>query len=114
MAEVDFLTKAKEQVRVESIGLGGLCFVTETDISGESILGLSLESDTEQSPSLNINISAKIVWHIFDEATRLHTAGTQFIEMDESATRTLREFLDSLEVQTEREKPAGGQDGADA
>jgi hypothetical protein len=113
VAEVDFLTKAREPIRVENIGLEGLCFVTETDISGESVFGLSLRSDAEQSPALNIDVSAKIVWHIHDEATMLHTAGAQFIELDESDNNMLREFLDSLEPQDEGERPTAGHDGVD-
>ncbi len=111
VAEVDFLTKAKEHIRVENIGLEGLCFATETDISGESIFGLSLRSDAERGPSLNMDVSAKIVWHIYDEATMLHTAGAQFLELNESDNQMLREFLDSLESQDEGETPTAGQDG---
>jgi hypothetical protein len=114
VAEVDFLTKAKEHIRVENIGLEGLCFVTETDISGESILGLSLRSDAERGPLLNIDVSAKIVWHIYDEATMLHTAGAQFLELNESDNQMLREFLDSLELQGEGETPTAGHDVVDA
>jgi len=113
VAEVDFLTKAKEHIQVESIGLGGLCFTTETDVSGESILGLSLRSEEAQIPSLNIEVSAKIVWHIYDEATMLHTAGAQFLELEETSRRMLEKFLEFLELQNERETPSPESDGED-
>jgi hypothetical protein len=108
VAMADFPTRAEEHINVESIGLAGLCFTTETDISGESIFKLSLKFDNANGPSLNIDISAKIVWHIHDEATALHTAGAQFVEPDESASDMLREFLSFLESQGYGETPPQG------
>lgn len=105
LAVVDFPTRAEEHIRVESIGLGGLCFTTKTDISGESLFSLSLKFDDADGPSLSIDLSAKIVWHIHDEATALHTAGAQFVEPDESAVNMLREFLSFLDSQGYGETP---------
>jgi hypothetical protein len=113
VAVVDFPTRAEEHIRVESIGLGGLCFTTKTDISGESFFNLSLKFDDADGPSLRVDLSAKIVWHIHDEATALHTAGAQFVEPDESASSMLREFLSFLESQGYGEAPAAEQDTSD-
>jgi hypothetical protein len=107
----DFPTKAKEHIQVQSISFDGLCFVTKTDISGESIFSLSLKCDDEDAPSLDMDVSAKIVWHIHDETSALHTAGVQFLEPDKSDRDMLREFLDFLESCGLKEMPPA-EDGA--
>jgi hypothetical protein len=112
VAVADFPTKPEEHIRVESIGLDGLCFTTGTDISGESLFSLSLKSDDEDAPSLDIKVSAKVVWHIRDEATALHTAGAQFIEPDEADRETLREFLGFLESRGYGESSLSGDKAA--
>ena len=101
IAVASFPTRGKESVYVKNISLGGLCFVTETDVSGESLFRLSLSFAEETGPSLNISVSAKVAWHIHDEATSLHTAGAMFVEMTEADEQELKDFIGSLESPSE-------------
>ena len=97
VAVVSFPTGGKESVLVKNISLGGLCFTTETDMSGESLFRLSLSLAEGSGPSLNISVSAKVAWHIHDEATSLHTAGAKFVDMTGADEQALKDFIDSLE-----------------
>jgi c-di-GMP-binding flagellar brake protein YcgR len=101
VAVVSFLTRGQENVRVKNISLGGLCFATETDISGESLFRLSLSLAEETGPSLNMSVSAKVAWHIHDDATSLHTVGVKFVEMTEADEQALGDFVNSLESPAE-------------
>ena len=102
VAVADFPTKAGKHINIEDIGGDGLCFSTETDISGESAFKLSLSTDGggEEHP-LNIEVSAKIVWHIHDEGASLHTAGAQFVGLDGGAKESILRLLDSMEPKEE-------------
>ncbi len=99
VAIADFPTKTPKRVSIKDISGEGLCFLTETDISGESAFNLSLNAGGggRGEHSLNIEISATIVWHIHDEATSLHTAGAKFVGLDGDARESFLKFLDSLE-----------------
>ncbi len=101
VAVASFPTRGEESVHIQNISLGGLCFATETDISGESLFRLSLSFAGETGPSLNVSVSAKVAWHIHDAATSLHTAGAKFVEMTEADEQALRGFVDSLESPAE-------------
>lgn len=104
-AVVSFPTRADESVLVRNISLGGLCFVTETDISGESLFDLTLSCADGSAPPLSISVSAMIAWHIHDEAASLHTAGVSFVKISEADERSLRDFIGSLEAREAREGP---------
>jgi hypothetical protein len=101
VAVVSFPTRRGENVHVKNISLGGLCFATEIDISGESVFNLSLSFAGEAGPALDITVSAKIAWHIHDEATSLHTAGAKFVEMTDADEQALGDFMGSLESSAE-------------
>lgn len=112
-AIASFPTKAGERIEVKDIGLDGFCFVTQTDISGESAFNLSLSFAGSGERLLKIDVSAEIIWHIHDEATLLHTAGTQFVELSEADEGSLREFLDSLKAkEASKEQPPINGNGA--
>ena len=105
VAVVSFPTKADESVLVKNISLDGLCFVTETDISGESLFDLTLSCADGSAPLRSISVSARIAWHIHDEAASLHTTGVSFVEITEADKRSLRDFIGSLKAREAREGP---------
>ena len=96
LATARFPTKADLPLRVKEIGLGGLCFTTDTDVSGESFFELSLEIAREDEAPLQIDTSAEIIWHLCDETISEHTAGVKFIGLKERDRESLRIFLSKL------------------
>jgi len=95
-ATARFPTKADLSLRVKDIGLDGLCFITDTDVSGEIFFELSLEIAREGEAPLQMDTSAEIIWHLFDETISEHTAGVKFIGLKEKDLETLRIFLSKL------------------
>lgn len=113
-ATASFPTKAEEHISIKDIGIDGFCFVTGTDISGESVLELSLNAGGDSS-SGGFEVSAKIIWHIHDEATALHTAGAQFMELSEADREALQEFFGAPKpTETEEESSSADADEADS
>ena len=101
VAVADFPTKAGKHIDIKDIGSDGLCFLSETDLSGESAFTLSLCAGGGGEHPLNIEVSATIVWHIHDEGTSLHTAGAQFVGLDGDTKESILRLLDSLEPKEE-------------
>jgi len=96
VATAAFPTKRDLRLRLTNMSIGGFCFETETDISGESYFDISLRAIESGETLLRMDASVRILWHIRDEATSLHTAGAQFVDLSESGRESLERFLGSL------------------
>jgi len=112
-ATAKFPTKGEERIHIKDMGLDGFCFTVEIDISGESLFDLSLSSGEGSGPSLDIKTSAKIIWHIHEEATSLHTVGAGFVEPAAADSDLLRRYIAFLASrQSEGQPPSIESDGS--
>ena len=92
-ATATFSMESDQRLQLKDISASGFCFVTETDISSESHFSISLKATGVGDSLLRIDASARIIWHIRDEATSLHVASAKFMDMTETDRETLGELL---------------------
>ena len=91
--------KGEHRLRLRSISLEGLSFVTDLGISTDTFFNLSLEIPKKDGGTRRIATPAKIVWCAFNERTWYYTAGVQFLGMTEEDRDCLQDFLKSLTPQ---------------
>jgi hypothetical protein len=96
IATAAFPTKPDLRLQVTNLSIGGFCFETETDISGESRFDISLKAVEGGETLLRLESQVRVIWHISDEATSLHVGGAEFVDLPESGRESLARFLDLM------------------
>jgi len=93
IATAAFPTKPDLRLRITNLSIGGFCFETETDISGESRFDILLKAVEGGETLLRLESPVRVIWHISDEATSLHAGGAEFVDLPESGRESLEGFL---------------------
>jgi hypothetical protein len=86
----------EQMVRVLNISIDGVCFVTDFDISRESVFNLSLTLTVGRGPVAHVDTPAKIAWYTFEVQSSLYTAGVQFLGLGDAQMETLHDALSFL------------------
>ncbi len=96
----EFPPQRQYHLKIKDIGIDGLGFITDANLSRETVFRLFLEGTTKDGRAEQINTLATITWYVYDRNTSLYTAGAHFLGLKESDKQLLQNFLETLDVKS--------------
>lgn len=92
----EFPPRREYRLKVKDIGINGLCFVTELNLSREAIFKLSFEVTDKAGEVARISTPANILWYTYEADDSSYTAGAQFLGLKDADREVLQAFLETL------------------